>query len=169
MYLEVKEKFRKRENYTLSLRYTTTLQKLPRGFYLSSYTAPDGVPRFLATTNFEPTYARSAFPCFDEPHLKARFKISIFRDRFHIALCNMPVLNTEDTGFYMGTGLVSFSRKSISTLPPFCPNPFNKEYSLNSVSINNFIIIASRCFSRICGNEYIFSRLCGMRLFICNQ
>ncbi|XP_044741725.1 endoplasmic reticulum aminopeptidase 1-like isoform X2 [Chrysoperla carnea] len=106
MYLEVKEKFRKRENYTLSLRYTTTLQKLPRGFYLSSYTAPDGVPRFLATTNFEPTYARSAFPCFDEPHLKARFKISIFRDRFHIALCNMPVLNTEDTGFYMGTGLL---------------------------------------------------------------
>lgn len=33
--------------------------------------------------------------------------MSIFRDRFHIALFNMPVVNTEDVGFYMGTGLVS--------------------------------------------------------------
>jgi aminopeptidase N len=63
--------------------------------------------RYLATTHFEPTYARSAFPCFDEPQFKARFKMSIFRDRFHIALFNMPVINTEDAGFYMGTGLVS--------------------------------------------------------------
>lgn len=62
--------------------------------------------RYLATTHFEPTYARSAFPCFDEPHFKAKFKMSIFRDRFHIALFNMPVVNTEDVGFYMGTGLV---------------------------------------------------------------
>lgn len=62
--------------------------------------------RFLATTHFEPTYARSAFPCFDEPQLKARFRMSIFRDRFHIALFNTPIANTEDAGFYMGTGLV---------------------------------------------------------------
>jgi len=63
--------------------------------------------RYLATTHFEPTYARSAFPCFDEPQFKARFKMSIIRDRFHIALFNMPVINTEDDGFYLGTGLVS--------------------------------------------------------------
>jgi Peptidase M1 N-terminal domain len=62
--------------------------------------------RVLATTHFEATYARAAFPCFDEPHFKARFKLSIFRDRFHISLTNMPVANTEDAGFYMGTGLV---------------------------------------------------------------
>ena len=63
--------------------------------------------RYLATTHFEPTYARSAFPCFDEPQFKAKFKMSIFRDRFHISLFNMPIVNTEDAGFYMGTGLVS--------------------------------------------------------------
>lgn len=65
------------------------------------------ISRYLATTHFEPTYARAAFPCFDEPSFKARFKMSIFRDRFHIALFNMPVVTTEDVGFYMGTGLVS--------------------------------------------------------------
>lgn len=64
--------------------------------------------RYLATTHFEPTYARAAFPCFDEPQFKAKFKMSIFRDRFHIALFNTPVTTTEDVGFYMGTGLVSF-------------------------------------------------------------
>lgn len=72
--------------------------------------------RYLATTHFEPTYARAAFPCFDEPYFKAKFKMSIFRDRFHIALFNTPVVNTEDVGFYMGTGLVSFP-------PPTTQNP----------------------------------------------
>ncbi|XP_017303049.1 leucyl-cystinyl aminopeptidase-like, partial [Diaphorina citri] len=61
---------------------------------------------YLATTHFEPTYARSAFPCFDEPQFKARFKMSIFRDRFHISLFNMPITSTDDVGFYMGTGLL---------------------------------------------------------------
>lgn len=66
--------------------------------------------RYLATTHFEPTYARMAFPCFDEPQFKAKFKISIYRDRFHIALCNMPVIDTEEAGFYMGTNLVSICK-----------------------------------------------------------
>ncbi|XP_017878860.1 glutamyl aminopeptidase-like isoform X2 [Ceratina calcarata] len=107
LYLELEEsKFRKRGNYTVHLRFISKLTSELEGFYLSSYTTPEGEKRYLATTHFEPTYARSAFPCFDEPQFKAKFKVSIFRDRFHIALCNMPVMNTEDAGFYMGTGLL---------------------------------------------------------------
>ncbi|XP_031336695.1 endoplasmic reticulum aminopeptidase 1-like isoform X2 [Photinus pyralis] len=105
IYIEIKEKFRKKHNYTLNIRYTTKLNRDFEGFYISSY-INNGERRYLATTHFEPTHARSAFPCFDEPHFKARFKMSIFRDRFHIALFNMPVINTEDVGFYMGTGLL---------------------------------------------------------------
>ncbi|OAD57971.1 Glutamyl aminopeptidase [Eufriesea mexicana] len=107
LYLELEEsKFRKRGNYTVHLRFISKLTSELEGFYLSSYVSPEGEKRYLATTHFEPTYARSAFPCFDEPQYKAKFKVSIFRDRFHIALCNMPVMNTEDAGFYMGTGLL---------------------------------------------------------------
>ncbi|XP_051160347.1 endoplasmic reticulum aminopeptidase 2-like isoform X1 [Leptopilina boulardi] len=107
VYLELEEsKFRKKANYTVHLRFVSKLKNELEGFYLSSYVTSDGEKRYLATTHFEPTYARSAFPCFDEPQFKAKFKVSIFRDRFHIALCNMPVMNTEDAGFYMGTGLL---------------------------------------------------------------
>ncbi|KAK0159807.1 hypothetical protein PV327_010880 [Microctonus hyperodae] len=107
LYLELEDgKFRKRGNYSLYLKFSSQLASELEGFYLSTYTTSDGDKRYLATTHFEPTYARSAFPCFDEPQFKAKFKISIFRDRFHIALCNMPVVNTEDAGFYMGRGLL---------------------------------------------------------------
>ena len=46
--------------------------------------------RKLATSHFEPTYARRAFPCFDEPHLKAKFLMTITHDRNLVAFFNTP-------------------------------------------------------------------------------
>ena len=40
-----------------------------RGFYKSSYNI-DGKIHHMATTQFEATDARRAFPCFDEPSQK---------------------------------------------------------------------------------------------------
>ena len=51
--------------------------------------------RKLATTHFEPTDARNAFPCFDEPNMKAKFSIVIKREKHHVALANMPLQHTE--------------------------------------------------------------------------
>ncbi|HEU4750313.1 MAG TPA: M1 family metallopeptidase, partial [Acidimicrobiia bacterium] len=47
------------------------------GFYKSTFTDVDGVGQAIATTQFEATDARRAFPCWDEPDLKAVFAVSL--------------------------------------------------------------------------------------------
>lgn len=62
------------------------------GFYQSSYTDNTaGKERLIVSTYFKPILARSAFPCFDEPNMRSKFKITITRpcgDNY-IALSNM--------------------------------------------------------------------------------
>ena len=60
------------------------------GFYRSSYKAGNKI-RYLLTSQFESTDARSAFPCFDEPSMKATFSVSIVADKEYTVLSNMPV------------------------------------------------------------------------------
>ncbi|XP_046804908.1 endoplasmic reticulum aminopeptidase 2 isoform X2 [Lucilia cuprina] len=106
LYIEVKDKLKKKSNYTLNLRWYSKLNPEPEGFYVDQYESSNGIERLLAATVFRPNGARKAFPCFDEPHIRAPFRVSVFRDRFHIGLSNSIVHTTEDVGFYMGTGLL---------------------------------------------------------------
>jgi aminopeptidase N len=45
----------------------------------------------MAVTQFESVYARSAFPCYDEPANKTVFNISVMKRKNQIALSNMPI------------------------------------------------------------------------------
>uniref|UniRef100_A0AAV2KYX2 Aminopeptidase n=1 Tax=Knipowitschia caucasica TaxID=637954 RepID=A0AAV2KYX2_KNICA len=65
------------------------------GLFLSYYTEGepenDGdtdVDRYLAATHLQPTDARTVFPCFDEPAMKARFSVTIIHRRDTVALSN---------------------------------------------------------------------------------
>lgn len=81
--------------YTFSLTFNGSLADRIVGLYASSYFSPTrNATRTIATSKFEPTYARQAFPCFDEPAMKAEFEISVVRPAGdgYLALSNMNEL-----------------------------------------------------------------------------
>src|SRR4029079_18797506 len=61
----------------LHLRFRGVLNDQLRGFYRSTYKDAVGDDKVIATTQFESTSARRAFPCWDEPDLKAVFAVTL--------------------------------------------------------------------------------------------
>ncbi|XP_023153659.2 leucyl-cystinyl aminopeptidase [Amphiprion ocellaris] len=126
----------------LTLDYSATLSHTYDGFYNSSYTDKDGNRRVLAATQFEPLYARKAFPCFDEPSFKATFLIKISRKQDYMTLSNMPKAKStllpnglvqdefERTSVKMSTYLVAFI---VSNFTPISKNVSNTLVSVYSV------------------------------------
>ncbi|XP_054434595.1 endoplasmic reticulum aminopeptidase 1 [Pteronotus mesoamericanus] len=80
--------------YTVVIDYAGNLSESFHGFYKSTYRTKEGEVRVLASTQFEPTAARMAFPCFDEPAFKASFSIKIRREPRHLAISNMPLVKS---------------------------------------------------------------------------
>ncbi|KAJ9258791.1 hypothetical protein DTO195F2_5176 [Paecilomyces variotii] len=71
--------------------FTGQLNDNMAGFYRSSYKDKNGQKKYIATTQMEPTDARRAFPCFDEPALKAKFTVTLVADKGKTCLSNMDV------------------------------------------------------------------------------
>jgi aminopeptidase N len=95
--------------------------KLMAGFYRSRYKpaveASKSVPRdsehhYMFSTQFESCDARRAFPCFDEPNLKATFDFEIEIPEDQTALSNMPEKSTRK-GSKDGWKVVSFERTPV--------------------------------------------------------
>ncbi|KAH7131928.1 peptidase family M1-domain-containing protein [Dendryphion nanum] len=75
----------------LTVTFEGILNDNMAGFYRSSFKDEDGQTKYLATTQMEPTDARRAFPCFDEPALKAEFTVTLIADEKMTCLSNMDV------------------------------------------------------------------------------
>ncbi|XP_038078719.1 putative aminopeptidase-2 isoform X2 [Patiria miniata] len=78
------------EKYILHLEFMGPLENDLLGYYRMVYTTEAGEEGKLASTFFDPVDARKAFPCFDEPDLKATFTITLEHQPEYHALANMP-------------------------------------------------------------------------------
>eukprot|EP00842_Homolaphlyctis_polyrhiza_P003642 jgi/Hompol1/4279/HPOL_003577-RA len=65
-------------DYRIQIAFTgKILEEASTGFYRSAYAVQgSSTPRYVAATQFESLMARTAYPCFDEPALKAVFYFS---------------------------------------------------------------------------------------------
>ncbi|XP_064596081.1 endoplasmic reticulum aminopeptidase 2-like [Liolophura sinensis] len=102
-YLGLDRTLTKNEQILLRVEFRAKLVSKLAGLYKSMYHTKDNQTRVIATTHFEATDARAAFPCFDEPDMKANFSLSMVRDMHHISLFNMPLLNSTP---YKGSALL---------------------------------------------------------------
>ena len=82
--------------YTLEMGFRGELNDQLHGFYRSTYTDDDGT-HTIATTQFEAADARRAFPCWDEPDLKAVFGVTLVVPEGIVALSNGPEIDREPT------------------------------------------------------------------------
>nr|XP_061796529.1 aminopeptidase Ey-like [Nerophis lumbriciformis] len=105
--LQLNDSLKAGSMYEVTTHFTGELVDDLGGFYRSEY-MQDGVKKILATTQMQPTDARKAFPCFDEPAMKAVFHITLIHPQNTVALSNSmsyePVNITVD-----GQALISTS------------------------------------------------------------
>ncbi|CAH8469708.1 unnamed protein product [Schistosoma intercalatum] len=96
------------------------------GLYISRY-LENGIYKYLASTDLEPSDARSILPCWDEPEFKAKFKVNIVRDENFHSLSNMNLESTEvlydnwhvdryNTSVKMSTYLLAFVVSQFSNI-----------------------------------------------------
>ena len=81
----------------LQMEFRGVLNDQMAGFYRSKYTDSKGEEKWMAVTQFEATDARRAFPCWDEPSLKATFGVTLVVPEHLQALGNMPVAERSTT------------------------------------------------------------------------
>jgi aminopeptidase 2 len=121
----------------LQFKFTGTLNDKMAGFYRSTYKNTDGSEAILATSQLEATDARRAFPCFDEPSLKAEFTITLIADKHLTCLSNMDVASESEVHSEMSGG----TKKAVK----FNKSPLMSTYllafivgELNYIETNNF-------------------------------
>lgn len=118
-----------------------------KGLYRNTFTDKDH--HEVLCTQFEPTFARRVFPCFDEPSFKASFSLALIVDKHLSAFSNMPEKsrkaynNVKDYVVFHSTPLMStytfafvigeyklLSHNTISILFPTFQTSISSEFAL---------------------------------------
>lgn len=97
--------------YTVTLEFSGTIKaKSMHGLY-PCYFDHDGKHKLLLATQFESHYARSVFPCIDEPEAKATFDLTLETTAGLQVLSNTPITSQTKTSY--GKQLTSFETTPI--------------------------------------------------------
>lgn len=83
---------------TVELRFRGVLNDKLVGFYRSTFVDDDGATQVLACTQMEAADARRAFPCWDEPDLKAVFGVTLVVPEGLAAVSNAAEVAREPAG-----------------------------------------------------------------------
>jgi puromycin-sensitive aminopeptidase len=111
-------------DYILRASFTGILNDKLRGFYRSKFTDASGNERLIATTQFESTDARRAFPCFDEPDFKAVYGVTLIVPEDLFAVSNGPLVSEDLTGNGKKTAIFADTMKMSTYLVAFIVGPF---------------------------------------------
>lgn len=98
LHIHLEEEIYEDERIKLDLHYSGTLNTNNKGFYRANYKDAEDISVWFSMTHFEATFARQAFPCFDEPNLKANFTIRTIRWPNENSISNMPLLKSKPHG-----------------------------------------------------------------------
>ncbi|KAH8247669.1 hypothetical protein KR038_007750 [Drosophila bunnanda] len=96
---------------TLGLIFNGMMKDKLVGLYSSTYQNEAGAQRTISTSQFEPVYARQAFPCFDEPAMKATFAITVVHPSgSYFAVSNMK----QTDSIYLGDNTEAIFESTVS-------------------------------------------------------
>jgi aminopeptidase N len=85
-------------NYTLSIKFQSTILEEPHRLFSQSYEGALGTVEHLLAIESQTADARRIFPCWDEPAFRATFQLSVKTGRQNRVLSNMPVFAEQAFG-----------------------------------------------------------------------
>jgi puromycin-sensitive aminopeptidase len=154
-------------DWTLSIAFNGMLNDKLRGFYRSTFTDHAGAERTIATTQFEATDARRAFPCWDEPEMKAVFGVTLVVDADLLAISNAREIDRRDAGdgkvavrfadtMKMSTYLVAFVVGPLEATEPVDVDgvPLRIIHAPGKAHLTGFALEAGAFFLRWLGDYY---------------
>jgi puromycin-sensitive aminopeptidase len=134
---------------TLSLKYNGKVRQDGTGLFVATWKDKNGdeeVEHKMLASQFEGCYARRAFPCFDQPDMKATFKVFLVVDKELKALSNGDAVGiaTYDGELGQGKKIVEFAEtmKMSTYLAAFVVGPLvpTSPQIINGVRITIWLV-----------------------------
>ncbi|KAM0675732.1 hypothetical protein GVAV_000507 [Gurleya vavrai] len=153
--IRLKEKHKRKKKFLLEILYHAEIGKNMRGYYKSNSKPP------VYSTHFQTASARSAFPCFDQPDMKASFDIFLLAPENYTAISNNEVKKV----FKVNENFNDFDLFEISDIKSI-ENKSRKNQKKNLININRNELFQNIMQSTKNKKLYIFQKTLPMSTYL---